>query len=46
MARNDQAILAPLVTARAMLVKRLAVFREKLEKTMRPLSAKILTLAP
>jgi hypothetical protein len=46
MARNDQAILAPLVTARAMPVKRLAVFREKLEKTMGSLSAKILTLAP
>jgi hypothetical protein len=46
MARNDQAILAPPVTARAVPVKRFAVFREKLEKTIGPLSAKIITLAP
>jgi len=46
MARSDQAILAPPVTARAVKVKRFAVFREELEKTMGPLSAKILTLAP
>jgi hypothetical protein len=46
MARNDQAILAPPVTARAVSVKRFAVFREELEKTLSPLSAKILILAP
>jgi hypothetical protein len=46
MARSDQAILAPTVTARVVPVKRVAVFREELEKTMGPLSEKILTLAP
>jgi hypothetical protein len=46
MARNDQAILAPPVTARAVPVRRFAVFRKELEKTLGPLSAKILILAP
>jgi hypothetical protein len=45
-ARSDQAILAPLVTARAVPVKGDAVLRKKLEKTMRQADAKQRAFTP
>jgi hypothetical protein len=45
-ARSDQAILAPLVTARAVPVKQFAVLRKKLEKTMRQADAKQRAFTP